>query len=287
MRDQLASAIHEQHGLTCTVVVVTQVARELRARHQMSTVAADIFAQSLASAALLVSPQKSDTRLNFQLECDGPLGGLFIDASSRGELRGYVKNPLVNLQGGDGPYRWRAALGNNGFVSVLRDQGQGDYYRSSVQLQEFHIEGDLRNFFRTSEQIATGLALQIFPEDSEPLGVVAGAMVQLLPQGDPKALDRIEGELSQRLKTGIEGGLEGRALAAALLGEGARTLSSRPLELKCSCSKARVMATLQALGRDDLIALHKEQGRTSVTCQMCGSRHEVTGEELLALANPS
>jgi molecular chaperone Hsp33 len=287
MRDQLASAIHEQHGLTASVVVVTSVARELRARHQMSSVSADLFAQALASAALLVSPQKSDTRLNFQLECDGPLGGLFVDASSRGELRGYVKNPLVALKGSEGPYRWRAALGNNGYVSVLRDQGQGEYYRSSVQLQEFAIEGDLRHFFRSSEQIATALCLHVSPEADEPLGVVAGAMVQLLPQGDPKALDKVEAELSQRLKAGLSGGLEGRALAAALLGEGARTLSSRPLELKRTCSKARVMATLAALGRDDLIALHKEQGRTSVTCQMCGSRHEVSGEELLALAQPS
>jgi redox-regulated HSP33 family molecular chaperone len=46
------------------------------------------------------------------------------------------------------------------------------------------------------------------------------------------------------------------------------------------------MGTLAALGRDDLIALHKEQGRTSVTCQLCGMRYEVTGDELLALAQP-
>jgi redox-regulated HSP33 family molecular chaperone len=46
------------------------------------------------------------------------------------------------------------------------------------------------------------------------------------------------------------------------------------------------MATLAALGPDDLLALHKEQGRTSVTCQMCGMRHEVSGDELLQLAHP-
>src|SRR6185295_11942177 len=45
--------------------------------------------------------------------------------------------------GGEGEFRWRPVLGNSGFLSVLRDQGGGEYYRSSVQLGRFDMAREL------------------------------------------------------------------------------------------------------------------------------------------------
>ncbi len=73
MNDLLATALHEKHGLTARVAVVTQVAHELRRRHALWPTSAELLAQALAAAALLAGGQKSDARLNLQLECDGPL----------------------------------------------------------------------------------------------------------------------------------------------------------------------------------------------------------------------
>ncbi len=284
MSDSLTTALHEQDGLTVAVALVTQVARELRKRHQLASTSAELLAQATAAAALLVSPQKSDTRLNLQLECDGPLGGLLVDASSKGELRGYVKNPNVDLKGNAGPYLFRAALGNSGFLSVLRDQGRGEHYRSKVALQEFNLEGDLAHYLRASDQVPSALALCVLPVGDEPLGVVAGALVQRLPDGDPHALEAVAAQLSRRLEAGLKQGLAGGALAVSLVHPGAKLLAERPLAFHCSCSKERVLATLAAMGQHDLLALHREQGKAAVTCQLCGQRHEVSGDELLALA---
>ena len=55
--------------------------------------------------------------MNLQLECEGPLAGLFVDADTDGNVRGYVRRPNVHFPGDPGRGA-RAALGGSGFLSV-------------------------------------------------------------------------------------------------------------------------------------------------------------------------
>ena len=71
-----------------------------------------LFAQALAGGALLGALQKKG-RVNLQLECDGPLAGLFVDADTDGNVRGYVRRPNVHFPGDPGRGA-RAALGGSG-----------------------------------------------------------------------------------------------------------------------------------------------------------------------------
>ena len=160
MSDAVVRALLEQPNLKVSVVVVTEVAREARRRHGLASAAATLFGQGLAAGALLASLQKDESRINLQLECDGPLRGYFVDAAVNGALRGYVKNPHVEVELSEGEFQWRAALGNSGFISVLRDVG-AEYYRSSVELQSMQLAEDLNHFFRASEQGPTRVFLEV------------------------------------------------------------------------------------------------------------------------------
>ena len=190
MADAVVRAILEQSSLKVSVVVVTDVAREARRRHRMQSASASIFAQGLVGGALMASLQKGETRINLQLECDGPFRGFFVDAAANGDIRGYVKNPDVALELASGVFQWRAALGNTGFLSVLRDVG-GEYYRSSTELVSMHFADDLNHYFKTSDQVATRVALSVQRVGDEPLGKVAGVLIQSLPEGDVQALERL------------------------------------------------------------------------------------------------
>lgn len=280
MADAVVRALLEQSSLTVSVAVVTGVAREARARHGLHSASASLFAQGLAAGALMASLQKKEeTRINLQLECDGPLRGYFVDASVSGALRGYVKNPHVEVELSHGAFQWRAALGNSGFISVLRDMG-GEYYRSSVELQTMQLSDDLNHYFAKSDQVATRVMLHVERAGDEGLGVVAGVLIQSLPDGDVAELQRLSEVLPERLRAWCAaGGDDAESLLATLL-PGERVLARTELRFACTCSKERAMSTVAALGADDVQDIVDTMGSTAVTCQFCGTKHEITLPDL-------
>ena len=122
--------------------------------------------------------QKGQQRVNVQVECDGPLRGLFVDAGADGTVRGYVKNALFQLEAVEGEFKWRPALGNSGFLSVLRDVGS-EYYRSSVELKALSLASDLNYYFDTSEQVTTRLALEVMHHEDGEVEVEVEAEVEV------------------------------------------------------------------------------------------------------------
>src|SRR5512140_2190085 len=129
-----------------------------RMLHGLYPTSAHLFAQALAAGALLGALQKDRGRINLQLECDGPVRGLLVDADAAGNVRGYVRAPLVHFPGDPGSGA-HAALGGSGFLSVLREDGRGQPYRSAVELAAFDLPEDPRRWFATSEQVVTAFDL--------------------------------------------------------------------------------------------------------------------------------
>jgi molecular chaperone Hsp33 len=283
MADSLLRALLNEPNLKLSIAVTTDVARDARRRHQLKSASASLFAQGLTGTALMASLQKGETRLNLQLECDGPLRGFFVDANTDGRVRGFVKNPDVEVELASGAFQWRAALGNSGFISVLRDIG-GEFYRSSVELRSMHIADDLNHYFTTSDQVPTHVSIALQRDSGEGLGRIAGVLLQCLPGGDEKALRELASELDARLNTALEtlSPLTASGLQTALFPE-AQVMAETPIAFACTCSHERAMATLQALGVDEVQDIVDTMGSTAVTCQFCGTRHEITLPNLWTL----
>lgn len=294
MADELVSGLLKDVDLRVVLVTAGALSRKARALHSAEPAAAALLAQGLVSAALLAALQKEKGRINLQLECDGPLRGMFADAEAGGTVRGYVKNPYVSFTGGEGEYHWRPALGNSGFLSVLRDLGGGEYYRSSVELQAFDFPRDLERYFHASEQVQTRIALELVPGpvDGKPdaLGQVVGVLLQPLPDGDPQTFRELGEALPQRLlrvmgeqaKEGADGSALG--LLRALFGRDDLEIMSRyPLDFECGCSRERVKRALLAMGRAELEDVLATDKKAEATCQFCTTQYVITEAELREL----
>ena len=293
MADELVSGLLKDVDLRVVLVTAGALSRKARALHTAEPAAAALLAQGLVSAALLAALQKEKGRINLQLECDGPARGMFADAEAGGTVRGYVKNPYVTFTGGEGEYHWRPVLGNSGFLSVLRDLGGGEYYRSSVELQAFDFPRDLERYFLTSEQVQTRLAVELVPgavgEARDALGQVAGVLVQPLPDGDPEAFRELGANLSERLVRALgqqagdgAGGTVG--LLRALFDRPDLEIMSRyPLDFECGCSRERVKRALLAMGQAELEDVIATDKKAEATCQFCTTQYVITEEELREL----
>lgn len=285
MSDGLLRALLDGSQVRVSVVVATAAAREARGLHGLHTGAQAMLAQGLAAGALVASLQKETARINLQLECDGALKGMFVDASSAGTVRGYVKNPLLELEGLPGPFKWRPALGNKGFLSVLRGLDEGEFYRSAVELESFDLALDLNHYFKSSDQVPTQVALFVAPSAGERLGAVVGALAQSLPDADPGALEEVGDLLQPRLEAAaLSAGSGPRALAEALFSPRTLTaVSEVPLLYACSCSKERVLDAISALGPKDVREMAEKPEGVEVQCHFCGRSHRATQEDLKAL----
>ncbi|HEX8818883.1 MAG TPA: Hsp33 family molecular chaperone HslO [Archangium sp.] len=290
MADELVSGLLKQTDLRVVLVTASELSRRARELHRSATASALLMAQGLTAGALLASLQKSDSRVNLQLECDGPLRGLFVDGDTTGVLRGYAKNPLITHVGNEGEYHWRPALGNKGFLSVLRDLGGGEYYRSSVELESFDLARDLERYFTISDQLPTRVYLSVLPARgdgaAEPLGTVAGLLLQPLPNGDQEAFRALGDKLAQQFEPTVRAQSSQGALGLlkALVPQADLEVMSRyPVSFTCSCSKDRVKRALLSLGRDELEDILATDGKAEADCHFCTTHYVVDGEELRAL----
>jgi molecular chaperone Hsp33 len=292
MSDELFTALLPRSGLRVVAALTTEVSREARRLHGAEPGSAALLSEALTAVALLGALQKEKSRVSLQLECDGPVRGLLVDADG-GSLRGYVKKPLLAVLGDEGAFHWRPLLGNSGYLSVLRDMGKGEHYRSSVELEAFELGRDLERYFAVSDQVESVVRIRTVPSGSEVLGAGGGVLLQKLPGGDAAALaeagKRVTPEALDRAL--LEANGSGPALLRNVFpGAELDVLAKRPLEFRCGCSRERVHRALLALGLQELEDLLATDGQAEATCEFCTTRYIVPGDELrtlIAAASPS
>jgi molecular chaperone Hsp33 len=282
--DVLLRGLLPARGLRAVFARVTDTARISSMLHGCYPTSAVLLGQALAAGVMLGTLQKERARVNLQVECDGPVGGLLVDADSEGNVRGYVRHPRVGFAGA--PLAGaRAAMGGSGFLSVLRDLGQGRFYRGSVELSGLDLAGHLRRYFAESEQVATALDLQVVPRGAEPLGEVAGLLVQRLP-GEP---EEPVAEVARRLEAGslraaLEAGLGAMETVQAASGEELELLAEHEVAFRCSCSAERARNAVSALGLEGIADVLEGERQAVITCEFCRQRYVVPEEELRQMA---
>jgi molecular chaperone Hsp33 len=280
MPDRLVRGLLPSRGLRAVHVRVTEIARIARMLHGLYPTAAHLFGEGLAAGLLVASLQKDRTRVNLQLECDGPLRGLFVDADTDGNVRGYVRAPEVHFPG-DAIVGARAALGGSGYLSVMRDLGGGQFYRGQVALETRELARDLERYFLDSEQVATALDLAVVPRGDEPLGDVAGLLVQRLPDGDGEALAAVRERLrAGAFRAALARGASAHETIAEVAGTGFDLLADLEVAYRCGCSVERARVAVSALGRDGLLDVLEKEGEAVVTCEFCRERYVVSQAEL-------
>lgn len=279
MSDGIVRGIFQQANVRAVVCVATQTAATAANLHELHSGSAALLGQGLLSGLLLAALQKGEQHINLQLECDGPLRGMLVDAGADGSVRGYVKNRYLDVVGSPGAFHWRPLLGNSGFLSVLKDVGSGEYYRSSVELNAMELGIDLERYFAQSEQVATRLTLCEGPH-------VAGVLLQALPGTSPDVVDALAKASFSKLQTVSSGGpASAQTLTSALFGDvkDFELLETYPIQWRCTCSKQRVLTALTAMGKSELQHMLEHDKGAKATCQFCGQTHQATEADLKEL----
>jgi len=224
---------------------------------------------------------KGEEKLTIQIKGDGPIGQIVVDANAKGEVRGYVDNPHVDLPpNARGKLDVRGAVGE-GTLYVIKDLGLKEPYRGSVPLVSGELGEDFTYYFAKSEQTPSAVALGVLVERDGSVRKAGGFILQLLPGLNDDEITGIERKIAELppVTSMLD---EGAVLDDVLkrMVDSVQVLDRSEIRFRCKCSRERVEQTLISLGRDEIEQLLREDGKAEVVCHFCNETYAYNGEQL-------
>jgi molecular chaperone Hsp33 len=296
--DSLLTVEAPRAGLRLAVCSAGGVARSASARHGLAAGSAAALAQGLTAALLLARHQR--TRVDVQLECNGPLRGLLVDADDSGAVRGLVR--VKDLEAGarsEQPSRFdpRPLLASPhderaGALSLMCAPAGGmGAHRAAFPFAGADLGAAITLFLRSEREEGGEMALEVLASLSEPLVAAAGVLISPLRMEDAEQARTLgkplrQGGLAAALGSGGDAGHIADALARAFdLGSLGVVASSEP-RFACRCSRERVVRALRSLGVHQLREMAEKDGGARVNCDFCNAAYTVSAAELIGLAQP-
>ena len=141
----------------------TDIAARAEQIHHTSAVTTAALGRLLTAASMMGDMLKgADDSVTLRLNGGGPAGSLIAVSDSKGNPRGYVQNPVVELPLNDkGKLDVRGAVGTDGYLYVMKDVGLKEPYVGQTAIVSGEIAEDITSYFAQSEQIPTACALGV------------------------------------------------------------------------------------------------------------------------------
>jgi molecular chaperone Hsp33 len=271
-------------GVRAFAAITTNLAEEARSRHQCYPVAAAALGRSMTAALMLAANLKNRESMTMRVAGNGPLGEIVSDADAEGNVRGYVKNPAVDLPLNGGKLNVGAAVGE-GDLYITRFTGLRQPFTGSAKLVSGEIAEDVTQYLYVSEQTPSSVSLGVLIRPDMSVWAAGGFMVQTLPEAEEAVLIQIEKNLgqiapvSQLVKEGKDAA---GILELVFAGLPLTVFEKQPVQFKCTCSRERVGNILITLGKKEISGMIAD-GQGEVCCHFCGEKYQFTRKDLEAI----
>lgn len=284
MNDYIVRAIAANSAIRAFAITSKNLVEEARVHHNTSPVITAALGRLLSGASMMGSMMKNEKDLlTIQIECSGPARGLTVTADSAGHVKGFPKEPVVDLPPNkDGKLDVGGAL-DLGVMSVIKDLGLKEPYVGQTVLQTGEIAEDLTYYFATSEQVPSAVGLGVLVDVDGSVKQAGGFIVQLMPFTPDDVIDRLEKKITEMKSVTemLEEGNSPEQILELVLGEfGLEITDTMPTAFRCDCSKERVSRAIASINRKDLDDIINDGESIEVKCQFCNQAYEFTVEEL-------
>ncbi|MBL91310.1 MAG: hypothetical protein CMH56_05785 [Myxococcales bacterium] len=284
--DTLTRWLLPETGIKISIICATNTLKTAQKQHTTLTSSSVALGRAMMGALCLAAEEKDPTRIQFHLSSDGPIKTVVVDASEKGEVRGYVGNPLVSQKNHHEREALEDALGNRGHASLFRRPEEGAFSHSAVPLRSGEVDEDLEALLDNSTQIDAAFVGDVCMAEGLFVDRAAGLFVSALPDASLDNLNDIFSNVKSEFVDALGGDwspVEEQSqadwLQTLFKEDSPQLLDRRPVQFKCTCSQERINKTIEAMGTQDLIEM-AEEGDQTITCDFCNTAYTYAKPDL-------
>ena len=285
MQDKIIKFLAYNKKVSIVCAKTTSLVEETRKIHDLSPVATAAFGRLITISAIMASNMKNkEDKLTIQIKGNGPIQTMLVTANNIPELKGYVANPYVDIPLNEfGKLDVGGAVGNQGFINVIKDIGLKEPYIGISPLTSGEIAEDFANYFQTSEQKQTAVALGVLV-DKDGVRSSGGYIISPMPDATEEQIAKVEQSIFQAgaMSKMLDNNLTLKEIAQKITGDKDVKVIDASIEPKynCGCSKEKFAGSLITLGEKQLKELIEEDEKAEIKCQFCNKTYQFNKEEL-------
>jgi molecular chaperone Hsp33 len=285
LKDRLVKGIHQDGAFKISVVKTTDVVQTAQENHSLSLLNTVLLGKSLTASMLLASELKGEERIKLRFDGKGPVGMIAAEANRVGEVRGYVQNPQVELDYSKPDADISDGLGI-GLLTVSKTlYNEAEPKTSTIELINSDITSDVAHFLAQSEQVLSGILLDVSLNDDGSLKQAGGVLIQRLPDAEDEVMDILQ-ETLKNLPPVADLLSDGHYIDDIMKRASApykiKELDRQPVDFFCRCSPKRFKNALSMLNYQDLKDMEGES--QEVVCHYCGNSLTIPKKEIHDLA---
>lgn len=287
MSDYIIRATAGNAQIRAFVATTKEMVEAAREAHNTSPVITAGLGRLLTAGSIMGTMLKGDKDiLTLQIKGDGPVKGLIVTADSKGNVKGYAKEPQVMLPANAiGKLDVAGAVGK-GFLYVSKDLGLKEPYVGQTALQTGEIAEDLTYYFVTSEQTPSSVGLGVLMNHNNTVRQAGGFVIQLMPFAEEEVIEQLEQNLSEITSVTAlfeEGNSPEDILNIIMKGLQPEIMEKIPIRFHCNCDKRRVEQALISIGKKELAEILEEGKDIELNCHFCNTNYTFTIAELQKL----
>lgn len=283
--DSISRIICESLRLRAYTVNSLETVNKLIKIHATSPNATAALGNTINATALAGATLKPDSNqtISVRFSGKGPLREVQAQIDGRGNIRGYVSNPVPEAAGDLNEINFSKVIGA-GFLTVSRDLNLKEPYTSLTPILYGNIAADMSYFFTYSEQTPSAIVLALETNKDGLVTASGGILIQTFPDTPESSILLAEEAIANMPKSLGSSLLEGEninsVLATLINGHDIEVASVTPLQLRCRCSKDILRATLCGVQNDELEDMIQKDHGAEITCSFCRTVYRFNEDEL-------
>ena len=261
-----------------TAASTKNLVNEARVLHNTYPTCTAALGRTLTGTAMMASTSRDmDTLFTVTLNGGGPAGTVLATANGRGEVKGYIENPYVNIPArSDGKLDVGGAVGKDGYITVMRELGKGmEPYVGRTPLVSGEIAEDIAMYYLQSEQHPSIVYLSVWVDIDTTVIAAGGLIISPMPGASEETLSFIESQLFHIGNYGLmlmSMSVE-ECMQKIFAGGNLELLEERTPTYHCDCSVQRFERGIISLGSKEIQDMIDEDGQEEVVCRFCNKKY--------------
>lgn len=283
--DRIIKFLAYDGKVSVVVANTTYMVNEARKIHDLSPTVTAALGRLLTITAIMGTELKSmEDNLTVQLKGEGPIGTMLVVTDMFPKVRACVQNPRVEVPlKENGKIDVSGAVGKTGFLNIIKDIGLKTPYIGTVPITSGEIAEDFTNYFATSEQKPTVIALGVLV-DKDGVESAGGYVITLMPDATEKEIKKIENaiENAESMSKMLDDKLSLEDIAKIVSGDNNIKIIEENIipAYECNCSREKMERGLISVGKNELQNIIEEDGKADIECRFCNKKYSFTKEQL-------